>query len=260
MNTDNLKKEKINAIILLSFIAGIGITFIPPVAQDPAYHAFADTRTVSGIQNFWNVISNLPFLIAGIAGIIYIFKKGKNSLMRLMLLNYFLFFSGILLTGVGSSYYHFHPDNSTLIWDRLPMSISFMSFFSIVISSFIDPKHGKYLLPILLIIGCGSVVYWYYTEMQGSGDLRLYALVQFLPMLLIPLIMLLFKPRPAITKYIWFMLLSYLLSKVCEHFDSDIYSSSVLFSGHTWKHLFASLAPLIFLAGIIITDRTSPNA
>ena len=40
-----------------------------PIPQDPAYHAFADTRRIAGIPNFWNVVSNLPFLLAGLYGL-----------------------------------------------------------------------------------------------------------------------------------------------------------------------------------------------
>ncbi len=39
-----------------------------------------------------------------------------------------------------------------------------------------------------LAIGIASVFYWQRTEAQGVGDLRLYALVQFLLMLIIPII------------------------------------------------------------------------
>ena len=42
---------------------------ISPVAQDPAYHRFADARALAGIDNFWNVFSNLPFALVGFFGL-----------------------------------------------------------------------------------------------------------------------------------------------------------------------------------------------
>ena len=37
-----------------------GLPFLPPIPQDQAYHQFADHRTLLGIPNFWNVVSNVP--------------------------------------------------------------------------------------------------------------------------------------------------------------------------------------------------------
>jgi hypothetical protein len=35
---------------------------LPPISQDQSYHQFADQRTILGIPNFWNVVSNFPLL------------------------------------------------------------------------------------------------------------------------------------------------------------------------------------------------------
>src|SRR5262249_21708612 len=51
-------------------IAGLGSIFcLPPIPQAMSYHAFADDRTLLGVPNFWNVVSNLPFLIVGFLGL-----------------------------------------------------------------------------------------------------------------------------------------------------------------------------------------------
>ena len=44
-----------------------------------------------------------------------------------------MLFLGIALTGFGSSYYHWDPNDRTLFWDRLPMALSFMAILAIVI-------------------------------------------------------------------------------------------------------------------------------
>jgi len=220
------------------------------VSQDPNYHLFADARTILEIPNFWNVISNLPFLLFGGIGMHIFLIKKVDGITKHETAAYLMFFVGILLTGFGSGYYHLDPSNSTLLWDRLPMTIAFMAFFSIIISEFVDNKLGRRLLTPLLIFGAASVIYWYTTEMAGYGDLRFYALVQFLPLILIPIILMSLKSKSNMNIYIWLIITSYLISKICEVLDFQFYEFGKLLSGHTIKHLFASLAPLLLIIGI----------
>jgi len=182
------KKTNVILIIIIALVV-TALTFtFPPISQDPAYHNFADKRGWLGIPNFGDVMSNLPFLFFGFMGL------GAANLARPGMFTmtgeripWKVFFLGTFLVGFGSGYYHWEPNNHTLVWDRLPMTIAFMSFFSVVVMERLNEKSGLVLLPILLIAGAASVFYWDHTELLGNGDLRPYALVQFLPMLLIPL-------------------------------------------------------------------------
>ncbi len=106
---------------------------------------------------------------------------------------------------------------------------------------------GKALLYPLLIVGIASVFYWEHTEIKGAGDLRLYALVQFLPMLIIPVILLLFRPRFTLVSGYWWLLLAYLLAKVFEHFDAQIFSALSFISGHSIKHIAAAIGVYLLL-------------
>ena len=47
-------------------------------------------------------------------------------------------------------------------------------------------------MPVLIGLGVLSLVYWNVTEAQGEGDLRYYGLVQFYPIVALPLILWLF--------------------------------------------------------------------
>ena len=47
-----------------------GLMLLPPLLQNQGYHGFADQRTLFGIPNFWNVFSNLPFIVVGAAGLL----------------------------------------------------------------------------------------------------------------------------------------------------------------------------------------------
>ena len=178
-------------------------------------------------------------------GILALYKLYiTNSLMIIKEIKplYGLLFFGLILVSFGSGYYHLHPDNSTLLWDRLPMGLSFMSLFSIVIAEFISLKAAKLFALPLILLGLFSVLYWYIGEQQGAGDLRLYILVQYLLLAIIPLILLLFKSGFTLQKSYWLLFLFYFLAKISEHFDKEIYNLLSFVSGHTLKHLFAALA------------------
>jgi hypothetical protein len=177
----------------------VGITLIlvlvnqDAIPQDPRYHHFSDIQPLLSIPNLLNVISNLPFLFIGLLGLYKLIVKNQLCIDAQNRYAYVALFSGIALVALGSGYYHLWPDNQTLVWDRLPMTVAFMGLISIMISEFISVNAGKILLLPLLILGLSSVGYWHLTEMDGAGDLRFYVMVQFFPMLAIPIILLTFK-------------------------------------------------------------------
>ena len=159
---------------------------------------------------------------------------------------YILFFVGVSLVAFGSGYYHLWPSNQTLVWDRLPMTIAFMALFSIIIAEFVSLRLGKLALWPLVVFGGFSVVYWHVTELGGHGDLRLYALVKFLPMILIPLMLLLFKPKFSEVSGYWLLMFAYVLAKLFEHYDEATYHLFSFISGHSLKHIIAA-AGVFFL-------------
>lgn len=241
-------KNSTNAVWLLLFCVVVVCTlfFIPLIPQDLAYHNFADTRTLVAIPNFWNVLSNLPFMLFGVYGIREMqkipFDQFDGPYRRAAL----LFFCGLLLTGFGSGYYHLAPANDTLMWDRLPMAIAFMSFFSFILAIHFGERLGSAVLWPFIVIGMGSVFYWDYTESIGAGDLRFYAVIQFLPMVLIPAIVLMFPTKTCNVKYIWWIIALYAAAKLGEQFDLQIYELFGI-SGHTLKHVIAAMSGIAFL-------------
>lgn len=240
------RENRLNVIVIIVIIVIIGIFSADPIAQDQSYHNFVDQRGIITIPNFFNVFSNLPFIIIGISGIrLVISGQAVGGLAELQSM-YLVFFVGVLLIGFGSAYYHYHPTNLTLLWDRLPMTIAFMAFFSAIVGEYISSRLALKLFVPLLLSGIISVLYWYVTELNGSGDLRAYALVQFLPALLIPLILWFFNSKLNGNKYIWGILGIYALSKTMELFDAQIYSQLGILSGHSLKHITAAFGTLIF--------------
>ncbi|MDH3273104.1 MAG: alkaline phytoceramidase [Gammaproteobacteria bacterium] len=234
------------ALAALSIVALL-FALTSPIPQDPEYHLFVDGRRLFAVPNCWNVLSALPLLLVGVWGLSYVYKHDQDACAPELVLAYRTFFVGILLTAFGSAYYHLVPSNESLVYDRLPMTVGFAGLFSIITGEFVSARIGRRLLVPLLVIGIASVAYWAVTESHGAGDLRPYALVQFLPMLLIPVILVVYRSASGSARYFWIMIAFYVVAKLCEHFDAEIFSLGEVVSGHTLKHLFASLAPATLL-------------
>ena len=224
-------------VVAASVLAICGAFLLAPIPQDPAYHAFADAARRLGVPNFWNVATNLPFLFAGLAGLAQVQRLSALSLG----LHYRVFCIGVALVAFGSAYYHFDPSTPALVWDRLPMTVAFMALFAAVLMDRVSAPLGRALLWPLVAAGIASIAWWIHTELAGRGDLRPYALVQFLPMLLLPLILLLSKGGSLSTAFLWKSLGAYGAAKLAEHFDPLILDATGVFSGHSLKHLFAAL-------------------
>ena len=177
-------KTRVWIIIAIASAVGGSALFINPVPQDPAYHLFADRRSCLGIPNFGNVASNAAFTLVGLIGLAVLYGGRPLDQRRSFLdtLPFAVFFTGVALVGVGSAFYHWQPDNDTLFWDRLPMTVAFMSITAAVVADRMHRAVGlKIVLPVLLVLGVASLVYWSQSEAAGRGDLRFYLLVQFMP-------------------------------------------------------------------------------
>jgi len=223
-----LRDRPIPCLYGLMVVTLILLWLAPPVSQDQTYHNFADQRELFGIPNFWNVVSNFPFIVVGAIGL----AQFRHSATTVVL------FGAIFLTGFGSSYYHLHPNDATLFWDRLPMTLGFAAILSAVVQERVDQRAGATLLWPLLAVGISSLFLW-----LATGDLRLYAWAQFFPLIALILILSLFPPKYTGTRY-WFLGAGlYALAKVLEYFDHQVFVvvGSTL-SGHTLKHLAAAAA------------------
>ncbi len=236
-------------LIAVVVIAIVALWLHGPISQDSSYHAFADQRTLFGIAHFWNVVSNLPFLIVGSYGLALLFRHRLNNSTAYTRPAYTIFFSALVLVALGSAYYHFNPNNATLFWDRLPMTVAFMAFFATIISEHIRCISLRRILVPLILLGIGSVVWW-----QLNGDLRPYVLVQFLPILLIPAVLILFPSQKRGTALIWAVLAFYAVAKAFEFFDESIYIA-IGFSGHSLKHIAAAMG--VYFVALLFKRQNS---
>jgi hypothetical protein len=245
LGADMRRSGAIGLIGGLAVLAGTGALLIPPIPQDPAYHRLADARSWLGIPNTLNVLSNAGFLLVGALGLGFL-KDGGASARAFRAPGerwpYAVFFAGLLLTGIGSAYYHWAPGNPRLAWDRLPLAITLMGLLDAVIAERIAVRAALRLLGPLVALAALSVGYWALTEQRGAGDLRPYVLVQFYPLLAIPLMIWLLPARYSGSAGLLAAAAVYALAKLPELADERILSATRAISGHTLKHVLAAVA------------------
>jgi len=220
--------------------------WVGPLRQDPGYHDFADQRTMLGIPNFLDVVSNLPFLIVGLAGVVLCFVN-RDMKFRI---GWLTLFAGVTMVSAGSAWYHLSPNDETLVWDRLPMTIGFMGLFVALLGEYAGARLGRLLLAPAVLLGSASVLYWHWFD-----DLRWYVWIQVVPLLTILAVMILFRPRYT---HQWVLLVAfgfYVLAKISEFHDHEVFAfSGDLFSGHTLKHLLAAAGCCLVL--VMLKVRT----
>ncbi len=243
-NSIGWRETTLIAVVAFSFVS---MFFIPKFGQNPDYHNFADGRSLAGVPNFLDVMSNLAFLIVGFLGL-------RLCFIRRLSVEWFVLFAGIILVSAGSGYYHWSPNNATLVWDRLPMTIGFMGLFVALLAEHAGERLRALLIPLLLV-GAASVLYWYYFD-----DLRFYAWVQAVPLLTVPLVLLLF---PGKYSHRWLLLVAlalYIGAKVTETFDRSIFASTgSTVSGHTIKHLLSAIGVLAIIVMLKSRRQTLPD-
>lgn len=232
----------------ISFLSGLIILlilaiFLPSIQQDQNYHNFADQRALFGVNNAFDTLSNLAFIIVGILGLFNFYNnkfiKISNSFS--VILN--LFFISIILTGLGSGYYHLSPNDFTLVFDRLALTLVFTFILAMLANVRISERSGFHTLAELIILAPLTVLIWNY-----NGNLTPYAILQFGGIIIIVLTLLLTKAQKQSPCFASLIIL-YGFAKVTEFYDVEIFKlSQNLISGHTLKHLIGAIAVLIFIS------------
>jgi hypothetical protein len=260
---DDLRQSKLrdvmtarHAVLFVVVVAVTGGIFsLPPIPQDPAYHAFADQRTMIGIPNALNVLSNIAFLIAGWLGLTALRRAGA-TMPRWQRGAYVALFGGTAATALGSGYYHLAPDNARLVWDRLPMTLGFMGLLTAMLGERVSARIGRLLFLPLLALGTSSVAFWIWTESRGAGDLRLYGFVQFGSLALVLLLLAMYHAPGSGTPYLVIGLGAYAAAKIFEALDAQVYALGDIVSGHTLKHVVADIG--LACVALMLRHRARP--
>jgi len=227
----------------VSLVAGLAVH--GPIFDAQGYHDFADRRAWLGIPNALDVLSNLPFLAVALVGwgLVSGWSRAsrppgwERAALGLML-------AGFGLTCVGSTLYHVAPSAWTLVWDRLPMALTFGAFFALFLGDRLGPAAGRRLLVPWVAFSIASVVVWRLTFTgDRGGDLRLYALAQYLPAAAALLLLLFIPPPRREARWVWAALAAYAVAKGLEALDGPVFEATLrTVSGHTLKHVAAAAA------------------
>jgi hypothetical protein len=237
-------------LVLTAFIGHFFFPLTPDVAKvvlvslglhaHLGSHYFADTRIWLGIPNAADVLSNLPFAVFGVLGLIKVrhhlapnerFLGRENFVLA-------LFFAGLLFTTGGSMLYHLFPNDETLLWDRTGMAFAFAGMLGIAVSERVSARSGIWLGLASLLAGALALQAWFKT-----GDVLPWMVLQFGCMMTV-LILAITRPHAkSLGVSLYAVVAWYALAKVFESFDTALYEiTNHLASGHTLKHLVAACA------------------
>jgi hypothetical protein len=241
-------------VVCITLLAFAAAWLIPAMPQPIAYHDFADHRDVFGVHNFLDVASNAAFFAVGIAGLVATLGRGARFEFSIERWPYVVFFAGVLFTSAGSAYYHLAPDNESLFWDRLPMTIAFMALVSSQVVDRINIRAGLALLLPMLLLGAASVIWWRITERAGAGNVIPYGVLQGYSVVMMLLMAALTPSRYTCGSYLYWVFGWYVLSKVLESLDAQVLGLGHMVSGHTLKHLAAAASGVV--VWLMLTRRT----
>ena len=225
------------------------------IEQPAGYHDFADHSLLFGLPYAADVLSNAGFALVGAWGWWRLSRLRGEASLRAGWPGYRLFLVGLMLTAAGSAWYHLAPDDFRLLWDRLPIALACAGLLAAVRAETVARFDAATEAAVLALFAVASVAWWHFTLLAGAGDLRPYLLLQLLPIVLIPLWQWLYRVPRRDRLYFGLALAVYVVAKAAELNDHAFLAMSGVLSGHTLKHLLATLA-----AGLIVwrlVQRTS---
>lgn len=239
------------ALWLVALFAGPALLAATGLALNPHGHAhlyahghpFVDARTLWGMPNAVDVLSNAPLALAGLLGLSALRGRALPGATQAALC---VFFAGLLLTGFGSAWYHWAPDAAGLVADRLGMAVTFAGALALAVAERVGKAPARPTLVVAFMAAVLSAVLPF-----THGNVLPWAVVQFGGVALIVWASLQ-RPAPgAIGVRIGALIAWYAVAKALELGDDAVFhATGDMVSGHSLKHLAAALAAWPVLAAL----------
>ena len=237
-------------LVLLALVA-VAMAIHGPIAQIDGYHEFADTRALLGVPNAGDVLSNAGFFLVGGWGLWALRESPRRRALGSASLGFTVFLAALVLTALGSAWYHLAPDNARLVWDRLPIALACGGLLAGYYADTHEAPNAVALNAVLAIAAVASVAWWSVTDRSGIGDLRPYLFIQFAPLLLVPAWQALAQSPRSERIAFGLVIALYAAAKAAELGDRIVFEALGFVSGHTMKHLLATVASALLAASIV---------
>ncbi|MDM0017395.1 hypothetical protein [Variovorax saccharolyticus] len=246
----------------------VGAAVLGPSVPAPALGGapFADGQPWRALPNAMDVLSNLPFAVLGIWGLRTLRRldRAHEQLQDAAPLPQaevqppvnaldcaWMFFAGLVLTALGSAFYHLQPDDLRLAADRAGMAVAFAGLVGFAVCERVSARAGW---PAAWFTFGGGLLAA--AVCHVSGNALPWALLQLGGMALVLALALTRPVAGAIGLKLGWVLFFYALAKLFELADHAIYAAThQLLSGHSLKHLTAALAALPVLHALQAMGR-----
>ena len=239
--------SRAEAGLLLGVAALLALALFGPMLPASAHqHTLADQRALWGIPCALDVLSNLPFAIAGLWGLVALRRVAPGMLEAPSRALASLFFAGLVCTAAGSALYHWQPQDAGLLWDRLGMVLPFAGLLGLAGASRVSARAGAAAAGTVLLAGPLAVLWW-----SHSGNLLPWAVVQLGGMLVVLALACLPRRDGALALHLGAVMALYALAKLFEAADHAVFEATgQAVSGHSLKHVLAAAAAWPVLAAL----------
>jgi thiamine transporter ThiT len=205
-------------------------------------HPFVDARVLWGIPNALDVLSNLSFIGMGVWGFFALHRAPAVPVATRQAAT--VFFIGLLLTCLSSSFYHWGPDAWGLAVDRAGMAVAFAGVLGLAAAERVSQRAAPWVWGGVLAAGLLAIMVNF-----AAGVVAPWAVVQFGGMAVVLWAAMQRAPGGALDSSLgirWTVLIAiYVVAKLLELGDEAVFhASQEIISGHSLKHLAASLAAL----------------